>query len=92
MMNYLNIRGKNIFVYRLCDMDAVAAQSLNEAVEFYKEETGLKNEDLYDFNDIEEMDMNSKFYYDESKENKVKLIEIVKEQKAFPCVVLTWDY
>ncbi|MCR6096904.1 hypothetical protein HXA31_20305 [Salipaludibacillus agaradhaerens] len=84
---------EDVKVFRVCECDAVAAYSLDEAIEFYKEFTGLEDDDLYDYEAIEVIGIENEFYDDEDRKVKKKLKDMVRENwDGKPFIVLTWDY
>lgn len=67
----------NVYVYQLCEDDAVAAYSLEEAKEWYKELTGLSDDELYSDDDVEVIDMSKEVWNDECLTTKTTVREIV---------------
>lgn len=55
---------ENIQVYQLCECDAVAAETLEQAIEWYMVETGLTEDDLYPLDEIELVPMDRKVMAD----------------------------
>jgi L-alanine-DL-glutamate epimerase-like enolase superfamily enzyme len=44
---------KDVYVFQVCECDAVAGYSLDEAIEWYKNLTGLEDDELYSYEDVE---------------------------------------
>lgn len=69
----------NVHVFWVCECDAVAALSLDEALEWYKSYTGLEDEDLYDYDEIETIGHEHLVYEEEGSTKKVTVRSILEE-------------
>ncbi|KAE8560229.1 hypothetical protein [Paenibacillus polymyxa] len=70
----------DVRVYQICECDAVAAYSLEEAKEWYKSLTGLEDSDLYPDEEVEIVSMNLQVYEDEDKVGMITVREIVNNR------------
>lgn len=70
----------NVKVYQLNEYDGVAAESLEQAKDWYMEVTGLNVEDAFDDYETEEIPLSYKVWEDESRTNKQTLESIIAEQ------------
>lgn len=63
-MKELKIAGvkglQDVRVFRICDCDAVAAYTLEEAYEWYKDHTGLSEDELFALDEITEVSLDEK--------------------------------
>lgn len=84
---------ENVKVYQLNEIDAVAAESLEQAKNFYLKETGLSEEDaFYDFEPVVFL-LDHEIWVDETKTRKQPLEELVKEfWKGEPFLAFTTEY
>ncbi|MCK0471413.1 hypothetical protein [Halalkalibacter sp. APA_J-10(15)] len=83
---------EDVRVFRVCECNAVAAYSLDEAIEFYKEDTGVADDELYAYKNIEVIGLENEFYEDEERSVKKKLKDMVSENwDGHPFIVLHWD-
>lgn len=79
-----------VYVYRLCDCDAVAAHSLEDAIEWYKNLTGLTDDELYDYEDMELIEHSHKVNASEDEEGLISVREILeKHWKGEPFIAVT---
>lgn len=84
---------KDVLVFQVCECDSVAAYSREEAVEWYKEITGLDNDELYAYEDIEIVPFDTKVWDDEEKTRKITVREIVDTYwKGQPFIVASKGY
>ncbi|MGF7046372.1 hypothetical protein J2T13_000848 [Paenibacillus sp. DS2015] len=84
---------QDVMVFRLCDSDAVAAYSQEEARTFYKELTGVKDDELFTDDEVEIISLDSEIWDDEDKTIKKKLKDVVNEQwDGEPFIAVSWDY
>lgn len=70
---------EKVYVFQVCESDAVAAYYLEDALKFYKELTGLNDDELYDYEDIETVPFTKKVRKGEDEEGLITVGEIVKE-------------
>lgn len=72
---------KDVRVFRLCECDAVAAYTLDEAIEWYKEQTGLADDELYPREEIKILSPDYKVYKDAyNSEEMITLSELVDQE------------
>jgi len=91
--DYVEIDGKEIRVYQICESDAVAAEWDTDAVEYYKDLTGLEEDELYAPENWEVIDPSKVVCVSEESEETITVREIVKEHwKGEPFIALTIDY
>lgn len=80
-MNELKIteeKGLNdIRVFQICECDAVATYSLEEAKSWYKEFTGLSDDDLYSDNEIKTVSFDYEVRKSEDDQELISVGEIV---------------
>ena len=83
---------QDVKVFRICETDAIAAYSLEEARTFYKKSTGATDEELYDENEVEIIPLETKFWNDEEMSYKKSLQEMLEEGwEGKPQFVICWD-
>jgi hypothetical protein len=83
---------QGVKVFRVCESDAIAAYSLEEAKNFYKEQTGVKDEELYADHEVEVIPLETKFWNDEKMTHKRTLGEMVEEHwDGEPQFAISWD-
>lgn len=83
---------KDVQVFQICECDAVAAYSLDEAFEWYKELTGLEDEDLYKYDDVEVVDWSESVWSDEYRKEKITVGEIIdREWNGKPFIAFTTE-
>lgn len=83
---------QNVIVFRLCDSDAVAAYSLEEAKAFYKELTGVEEYDLYTDDEVEIFSPEDEIWDDEDRRNKKMLKDVINERwNGVPFIAVSWD-
>jgi hypothetical protein len=70
---------KNIKVFEVCECDAVAAESKEEAINWYMEQTGLDREDLYSNDVIVEVSEHLEVWEDEDMKEKISVADIVRK-------------
>ena len=80
--DYVDIDGKEIRVYEICEGDAVAAETDIQAVEWYKDLTGLEDDELYTPENIAIIDPEKSVRNGEDTEEMITVKEIVKEYWA----------
>jgi GTP1/Obg family GTP-binding protein len=83
---------QDVQVYRVCECDAVAAYSLEEAFEWYKETTGLEDGDLYTYDDVEIVDKSDSVWSDEDMKEKITVGEIIdREWNGEPFIAISYE-
>lgn len=81
---------QDVQVFQICECDAVAAYFLEDALEWYKELTGLDDADLYNYDDIEIVAKSVSVWDDEDMKEKITVGEIVNRQwNGEPFIVFT---
>ncbi len=84
---------KGVKVFQICDSDSVAAYSLEEAIRWYLEQTGISEDELYTRDEIEELNMDLEVYEDDGLAGKIKISEILKTYwDGSPFIVTTSYY
>ncbi|MBG9730803.1 hypothetical protein ABD87_15020 [Lysinibacillus sphaericus] len=74
------VRGvQDVQVFWLREYDAVVAHSLDEAISWYKELTGLSDDDLYDYDEIEVISPDYKMQKSEDDTQLISVKEIVEK-------------
>lgn len=68
-----------VCVFRVNEVDTVAAYSLDEALAWYKDYTGLSDDDLASYDEIETIEHSHLVYEGEEKENMVSVLSILEE-------------
>lgn len=92
-----NLKGaitlENVKVYQLNENDGVAAESLEQAKEYYSKMTGLSDEDaFYDYT-AQEIPLDQEMWKDESMTEKETLSDVVKEHwKGKPFIAFSSEY
>jgi hypothetical protein len=80
-MNKIEIKEQkglqDVLVFQICEGDSVAAFSQDEAREWYKELTGLSDDELYDYEDVELVPFDKEVWDGEEKTRKITVKEIV---------------
>jgi hypothetical protein len=69
---------KDVNVFQVCESDAVAAYTLDEALDFYKGLTGLEDDELYDYDSIEIVDLSEKVRNGEDSDELITVKEIIE--------------
>jgi|GEM_PF-5281165 hypothetical protein len=72
---------EQVFVYRLCECDSVAARSLEEALQWYKDTTGVPDDELYSNDDIEVLPFDYEVY-DEDRKGLMSIRQIIDKYWA----------
>ncbi|WP_138755786.1 hypothetical protein [Paenibacillus sinopodophylli] len=67
-----------VFVYRLCKCDSVAARSLEEALQWYKDTTGVPDDELYSSEEIEVLSFDYEVY-DEDRKGLMSIQQIIDQ-------------
>ncbi|UYG93204.1 hypothetical protein [Cytobacillus firmus] len=91
MMNELTVveeKGlKDVHVFQVCECDAVAGYSLDEAIEWYKNLTGLEDDELYFYEDVETIPFDYKVRKSEDEPDVLisvgEIVETYWEGKPF---------
>lgn len=68
---------KDVLVFQVCECDSVAAYSCEEAIAWYKEETGLIDDELYEYDEVEIVPFDKEVWDGEEKIKKITVREIV---------------
>lgn len=83
----------DVFVFQVCESDSVASYSLEEAIEFYKNLTGLTDDDLYEYDEIEIVSFDKKVRDGEDSQGLITVGEIVKRYwEGKPFIATTFGY
>jgi hypothetical protein len=83
---------QDVMVFRVCECDAVAAYSQEEATTWYKKLTGLDDDELYDYDEVEVMPLDAEYWYDEKRTHKRTLTSMIEERwEGQPFIALTWE-
>lgn len=69
---------QDVLVFQLCECDAVAAYSLEEAKVWYKNLTGLSDTDLYPYEEVDIIPLDYQVYKEENSLEKVMVSEIIQ--------------
>ena len=69
---------QDVLIFRICENEAVAAYSLDEAIDWYKDLTGLPDDDLYSYEDIEVVSRNTEVRKGEDYVELITVQEIVE--------------
>ena len=87
------IDGKEVFVFRFNDIDAVAANDSKQAIDYYYSKSQIMEDELYEYENIEKMDLETEIYEGEESKNKTSLKKILLEEKNnIPFIIASWDY
>ncbi len=70
-------RLRDVFVFQICEYDAVAGHTLEEAKCWYKELTGLGDDELYSDEEIEIVSFDYEVWNDEERTEIITVREIV---------------
>lgn len=82
---------QDVRVWRLCESNAVAAYTVDEAIDWYKECTGLTDEELYAYEDIEEVPSETRVMIEEGLEGTESVREIVERNwEDTPFIVINY--
>lgn len=80
----------DVKVFQVCECDAVAAYSLEDAKEWYKNETGLSDDELYSDDEVKFVPLDHLIYESEYSEKRVPIRKVVNEQwNGVPFIVFT---
>ena len=91
--NYIEIEGKRIRVWQVCECDSVAAETLEEARAWYKNQTGLDDDELYDPEEVEVVSPSYKVRKSEKDSELISVKEIVEEHwLSEPMIVTTMGW
>ncbi|GAV11453.1 hypothetical protein [Paenibacillus sp. NAIST15-1] len=69
---------KDVKVFQICECDAVAAYTVEEAKAWYKELTGVTDDELYPDEEIEIVPIDSKVYESEDSTKLITVQEIIE--------------
>ncbi|MBO0962361.1 hypothetical protein J1P26_21900 [Neobacillus sp. MM2021_6] len=79
---------KDVLVFQVCECDSVAAYSLEEALAWYKGLTGLKDDELYDYDEIKIVPFDKEVWNDEERTRLISVREIIdNEWEGTPFIV-----
>ncbi|WP_339212963.1 hypothetical protein [Solibacillus sp. FSL W8-0372] len=82
--------GNEIYVFQVCECDAVAASSLKEALAWYKDLTGLEDDELYEYDGVELIEHAHKVNKAEEDKGLITVREILeKHWKGEPFIAVT---
>lgn len=77
-LEIIDEKGLNdVLVFQLCECDAVAAYSQDEAREWYKNLTGLSDDELYSYDDVEIVSPTLKVRKGEDEPELISVQEII---------------
>lgn len=83
---------QDVHVFQICECDAVAAYSLEEAINWYKEITSLSDSDLYEHEDIEIISLDYKVRNSEEDDELISVREIIENHwNGEPFIVCSTD-
>lgn len=83
---------ENVKVYQLNEYDGVAAESLEQAKEWYLENVALNEEEAFDESEVGELPMDYEVYRDESLQYKQSLKSVIEERwKGEPFLAFACD-
>ena len=83
---------QDVKVFRICESDAIAAYSLEEAKSFYKKQTGVSDNEIYADHEVEVIPLETKFWNDEEMTHKRTLREMVEEHwDGKPHFIISWN-
>lgn len=68
---------KDVLVFQVCECDSVAAYSCDEAIAWYKEYTGLNDDELYEYDLVETVPFEKEVWDGEEKTKRITVREIV---------------
>jgi hypothetical protein len=68
---------QDVLVFQVCECDSVAAYSCDEAIAWYKEHTGLNDDELYEYDEIEVVPFDKEVWRDEERTGLITVREIV---------------
>jgi hypothetical protein len=68
---------KDVLVFQVCECDSVAAYSCDEAIAWYKEYTGLNDDELHEYDLIETVPFEREVWDGEEKTKRITVREIV---------------
>jgi hypothetical protein len=91
MHNLLRI--KDVKVFEICDSDAVAARTLEEAIAWYTDHTGIGLEELHEEKDIREVERDYMVWDDETRNRKISVEQILLDYwQDEPFIVYSDNY
>ncbi|BAQ11466.1 hypothetical protein OXB_2996 [Bacillus sp. OxB-1] len=83
---------ESVKVFQLNEYDAVAAESLEQAKNYYRKETGLSDDDAFYDYEPTELPLDFEAWTDETRTSKETLRSVVKEHwKGKPFIALSSD-
>lgn len=84
---------QDVHVFEICECDAVAAYSLEEAINWYKETTGLTDSDLYEYDDIDRISLDYEVRNSEEDDKLISVREILeKNWNGEPFIVYSSEW
>lgn len=91
MIRAIKINGsKPIYVFKICESDAVAAHNLDDAIEWYQDLTGALDDELYDYDDVETLELKKEVSTAEDDPTPITIREILIENwKGKPFIAVT---
>lgn len=83
-----------VYVFKICDCDAVAALTLEDAIEWYKKETGVDDDELYPYDEVETMSPDHLVYADVyDSEEVITLSELIEQEwKGEPFIACSTEW
>lgn len=91
MQNILKI--KDVKVFEICDSDAVAARTVEEAIAWYTDHTGIGLEELHEEKDIREVERDYMVWDDETRNRKISVEQILLDYwQDEPFIVYSDNY
>lgn len=93
-VNQLKITDKNgldVYVFQVCEYDAVAAHNDEEALAWYMEKTGIPVDELYSLDEIETVLLDKEVCKSEDERNiSITVREIIEENwRGEPFIAIT---
>lgn len=87
------LKTKDVKVFEICDSDAVAARTVEEAIAWYTDHTGILLEELRKEKDIVEIPRDYKVWDNETMTRKISVDEILSDYWADePFIVYSSNY
>lgn len=87
------LRVKDVKVFELNECDAVAAYTLEDAIEWYTDYTGIEKQELYSGDDVQEIDRSHSIWEDELMEERTTVGKIIDDQfDGEPFIVYSTEF
>lgn len=84
---------QDVYVYQICECDAVAAYSLKEAKSYYRELTGLEEYELYTDDEVEIISPESKVRNSEEDDELISIQELLEKYwEGKPFIVCSTEW